>query len=244
MDEAGTSKHDPYVVVAGIVVHGDEQLIPLEEHFELLVEKHIPKSDHAGFVFHMKDIWTGTKYYKDRETWPIERRIAIMEDLVAIPGRFDLPIAFGFVRRADFVKRHPQIADDTRSIDISSHAVVFSACTFVIDRLMREVWPTEIVQLVAEDHEHARATIREVHALFRDQDRILREELTDEMLPLRRIRNSILFANKQESRPLQAADACAFFIRGHLRAHPEAERFYETLKEQMIVLPKGEEPHG
>ena len=61
------------------------------------------------------------------------------------------------------------------------------------------------------------------------------------MLPLQRIRGSVQFADKGESRPLQIADMCAFFIRAHLRRHPEAEQFYEKLKRWMIVLPKGEE---
>ncbi len=46
IDEAGTSKYDPYAVVAGVVVHGDDELIPLEEHLEGLARKHIPPEDH------------------------------------------------------------------------------------------------------------------------------------------------------------------------------------------------------
>ena len=241
IDEAGTSKYDPYVVVAGVVVHGDDELIPLEEHLEGLARKHIPPEDHENFVFHMKDIWSGTKYYKNRDNWPIERRVAIMEDLVAVPERFEMPISFGFLEKAEFIRRHGEYTDNARAIDISTHAAAFSACTFVIEKLMREVWPEEIAQLVAEDQEHARATIRAVHAFFRDPNELRRQGVVDDMLPLQRIRGGIQFANKGESRPLQIADMCAFFIRGHLRRHPEAEKFLENLKRWMIVLPKGEE---
>ena len=37
--------------MAGILVHGDIQLARVEEYLSSLVEKHIPKEDHFGFVF-------------------------------------------------------------------------------------------------------------------------------------------------------------------------------------------------
>jgi hypothetical protein len=240
MDEAGTSKHDPYAVVAGIVVHGDDQIIPLEEHLEYLVQKHIPAEDREGFVFHMTNVWSGTKYYKNRDIWPIERRVEIMDDLVEVPERFELPIAFGFVDKADHVKRHPGIADDTKKVGIFTHAVAFSTCTLVVEKLMREVWPDEIAQLVAEDNDHAQATVRSVHASYRNPRDPMYSEIDHELLPHQRIRGSVQFAGKSESRPLQVADMCAFFIRGHLNGRSNAERFYDRLKRRMIVLPKGE----
>ena len=51
LDEAGISKHEPYAVVAGVMVHGDTQVIPLEEHLNALIQKHIPEENRDGFVF-------------------------------------------------------------------------------------------------------------------------------------------------------------------------------------------------
>ena len=52
LDEGGISQHEPFVVVAGVIVHGDEQLIPLEKKLDRLIRKHIPEEQQPGFVFH------------------------------------------------------------------------------------------------------------------------------------------------------------------------------------------------
>jgi hypothetical protein len=52
MDESGSSRRDPIVVEAGVIIHGDDQVIPVEEHLEGLVEKHIPEDKREGFYFH------------------------------------------------------------------------------------------------------------------------------------------------------------------------------------------------
>ena len=61
-------------------------------------------------------------------------------------------------------------------------------------------------------------------------DRNLVEEVT-----LQRIRGPVHYAYKEESRPLQLADTCAFFIRGNLCGHWRAEQFYRELEYKMQV---------
>jgi hypothetical protein len=51
LDEGGISQREPFAVVAGVVVHGDKQLIPLELEIQRLVRKHIPQEHQDGFVF-------------------------------------------------------------------------------------------------------------------------------------------------------------------------------------------------
>ena len=85
------------------IVHGGHQLVPVEVHLQGLVEKHIPPEDRAGFVFHATDIWSNGKYFKDRQRWPLERRLPILEALADIPASFGLPIVLG-VSRKDYVK--------------------------------------------------------------------------------------------------------------------------------------------
>jgi hypothetical protein len=53
MDEAGTSLLSTHAVVAGVPVHGDKELVPLEDHCERLAVKHIPANNRNGFVFHI-----------------------------------------------------------------------------------------------------------------------------------------------------------------------------------------------
>ena len=45
MDGAGTSRREPFVVVAAVMIYADTQLIPVEECLEELVEKGIPEGD-------------------------------------------------------------------------------------------------------------------------------------------------------------------------------------------------------
>lgn len=39
MDKSGLSKREPILIEAAIIVHGDDQVIPVEEYLESLVEK-------------------------------------------------------------------------------------------------------------------------------------------------------------------------------------------------------------
>jgi hypothetical protein len=59
---------------------------------------------------------------------------------------------------------------------------------------------------------------------------------------LSRVVDTVLFAEKSESSPLQVADACAFAIKRHLMKTPEADRFYKSLVRKMVIGPKAEAP--
>jgi hypothetical protein len=241
LDEGGISQYEPRVVVAGVFVDGDKQLIRLEQALDAIVRKHIPEKDWDGFVLHAKDIWGGGKYFNDRDRWPIEKRAKILDDLVAIPSRLEIPVIFNWVDRADIATRHnaeglmPQ-----RDFDVSCHAVAFAGCMLKIEEFMRRVWVNEIAQVVAEDNPEARSTIKGVVELFKQPTRMLRPLIGhSDVLPLERIRGSVQFASKSESRPLQLADACAFLIRRRLYKHDNnSARFYNKLKPWMLVLPR------
>ena len=74
MDESGLSSREPLLVEAGIIVHGDEQVIPIEEHLERLVEKHIPAHQREGFFFHATDIYGGGdkhSIFHDKQNGPM-----------------------------------------------------------------------------------------------------------------------------------------------------------------------------
>src|ERR1700722_12597625 len=89
MDESGLAKREPILVEAGIIVHGDDQVVPVEQYLESLVEKHIPADQRAAFFFHATDIYGGGDkncIFHDKDEWPDERRWAILDDLVAVPA--------------------------------------------------------------------------------------------------------------------------------------------------------------
>jgi Protein of unknown function (DUF3800) len=245
LDEGGIAQHEPYAVVAGMFVHGDEQVIPLENRLEELVQKHIPENDREGFVFHAADIWGGGKYFKDKDVWPWERRAEILDDLVAIPGQLEIPVVYSWITKAE---RRPHIEQELRAkgreprpydFEIAYHSIAFASCVLRIEQMMRDVWPDEIAQVIAEDNSDARKSIKGVLQILKSPARIKAAGLTDvRMLPLQRIRGSVQFAEKSENRPLQLADTCAFIIRRRYYRHNErSARFYDKLKPWMMVLP-------
>lgn len=244
LDEGGISRHEPRVVVAGVFVHGDKQLVPLERALDAIVRKHIPEKDWDGFVLHAKDVWGGGKYFSDRDRWPVEKRARILDDLVSIPSQLNIPVVFNWVDRANIAARHNVDGlMSQRDFDVSCHAVAFAGCMLRIEEFMRRVWKDEIAQVVAEDNPDARSTIRGVVDLFKHPSRMLRPLVGhSDVLPLERIRGSVQFANKSESRSLQLADACAFLIRRRLYKHDaNSARFYDKLKPWMLVLPREDE---
>jgi hypothetical protein len=240
LDEGGISRHEPIVVVAGAFVHGDEQLTPLEIALRQLVQKHIPKEDHSGFVFHAKDIWSGSKYFKDEEKWPLQKRLNILHDLARLPRKLDIPIVYEAVERAKIqfsgAEREPTPNEHSEGV----HAVAFTSCTLRIEEFMRTLWPFEVAQMVAENNDQVRAALKGVHALLRDPTKSKGGLHSSNLLPLRQIRNSVHFASKDESGPLQLADLCAFIIRGHLTKHRHNPPLYDRIRSMLLRLPKNE----
>jgi hypothetical protein len=216
LDEGGISQHEPVAVVAGVIVHGDEQLVPLEKELNNLIAKHIPEEHRDGFVFHAKDIWSGTgRVFGDRQRWTLDRRLVILRALARIPRKLDIPIVFESYRKDD-LKNQPDLKDKTltaHEMSIGVHAIAFSGCTLRIEEYMRAFFPSEVAQIVAEDNDQARKMIKEVHQRFRRADK-LPELQKIGLIPLQHIRGSVHFADKNESAPLQIADLCAFLIRG------------------------------
>jgi hypothetical protein len=103
MDESGLSRREPVLIEAAIIVHGDEQVVPVEDHLESLVEKHIPQDKRDGFFFHATDIYGGggkNCIFCNKEEWPDERRWAILDDFVIVPSKFGLPICVSIIEKS------------------------------------------------------------------------------------------------------------------------------------------------
>jgi hypothetical protein len=59
LDEAGNSPGEGLLVVGGVLIDADRKLGGVENHFSILLQKHIPLEDRAGFIFHASDVWSG-----------------------------------------------------------------------------------------------------------------------------------------------------------------------------------------
>jgi len=109
VDEAGISNkaQEPVLVVAAVIVDADKQFVALERQIDNIVARHIPQEHQAGFVFHASQLFNGGGkiFTRDNAAWPLEKRLAIADELAAIPARFHLPLTMTFVPRAEFPSR-------------------------------------------------------------------------------------------------------------------------------------------
>jgi hypothetical protein len=112
LDESGRSRHEPIIVVAGIIVHGDRTYRKLEECIRRLTVAVIPEEDRDGFIFHAGDLFQGTGYFKDREKWPREKRFPILRSLAEMPRKLWIPIVFGHFDKSEKPNRQVREYND------------------------------------------------------------------------------------------------------------------------------------
>jgi hypothetical protein len=242
IDEGGISRDEPFAVVAGVFVHGDEQLIPLEKELERLKQKYIPEEEQKDFVFHATEIWSGTgKVFKNREKWPLHLRLSILHDLARIPCRLNIPIVYHGYERAKYAATEAEIKRAGREPTdferhVAVHATAFCVTILRTEEIMRVKWASEVAQLVAEDNDQVRSLVRGTQEIFLDPSKADGPVHPNKILPLRKIRGSIHFAKKSESPPLQLADICAFIIRGHLAKHPKVGPLYGRIRRALALI--------
>lgn len=238
LDEAGTSAHEPHLVVCGVMIDADRLLIAVEDYLDSLADKYVHAHQRDGFVFHATDIWSGSGIYKDAYIWPAQTRFDMLEALAATPAKFDLPVSLGWVDKARFEVAPKQDGYSKEQIANTAHAVAFAECAQGIEFMMREIGNDEIALLIGEDVGHMRAILKEAHQICRDPKLAAPHQIDElPLYPYRKIRDTIHFAKKPESRPLQLADVCACIVRAHLIKNRHAPRYYDVLKPQLLYHP-------
>jgi len=239
LDESGISRREPILVVVGVIVHGDDQVVPVEDHLEQLVEKHIPADKRDGFYFHATEIYGGGKkdcIFHDKTVWPDERRWAILDDLVAVPAKFGLPICAGIIERAKWPPKTPDRPHTQQEIDVAAHAMAIIQCEFGVELWLRTNTEKEITHIVAEDNGEVRLAAKEAHILLKNPHEMAKEGFKDHpILPFKRIRDGLQFTTKAESRLLQIADVCAWAMRRAANNAPNADRFYVPMRDQVVI---------
>jgi hypothetical protein len=234
MDESGSSPREPVVVAAAVIIHGDDQVIPIEEHLEKLIEKHIPEKQRFDFAFHATDLYHGggkKSIFSDKKIWTQEKRWAIIDDLVSVPSLFNIPICYGMVKKSEF--EESILIKNPRRV-LTSHAMAIVLCELNIERWMTKNTNNEITHIVAEDNNEVREAARISHVLLRHKALKSMIEVSKYPLPLRRIRDGLQFTSKRESMLLQVADVCAWSIRRLLNGAPDCDRFYRPLYHQIV----------
>jgi hypothetical protein len=236
VDDAGLSNphHEPFTVVAGFILHADSLWKTLERELASIIERHIPPEIRPGFVLHATELFSGGKTLT-RDQWPRERRWAILDELVALPARYQLPVVFACVDRAHYGERSSGKNPSKQDLMIGGHAAAFFAAASFCERWLRKNAPEEIAVIVAENNDQSRGLIQYAHGFARDQK--LAEEwgfAVPGHFPLTRIIDTPHFASKTQVSLLQLADACAFSIKKRLVGARDSERFFLPLADHLI----------
>jgi hypothetical protein len=201
--------------VAGVVVHGDNDSVELEDQFDELVERYIPEDDRPGFIFHATDLFHGGPYF-DRQRWPREVRLQILNDLAKVIKDLSLPVVAGFYKKEGF---GAGVLSPTES-EIFKHGIMHTMaaidCAMWADRWLEKFSPNENAVVIAEDVDRVKRLIKAAIRVLRSEDLILKNGLGAVIgpvgLPLKRIVDTVHFAEKADARALQLADLCAFTL--------------------------------
>lgn len=243
LDEAGRSRHEPTIVVAGIVVHGDRTYRPVVRRLAEIRADFLPERDRKNFLFHATDIFHGSgRYFKNRDLWPKDRRHALLGTIARLPQELGMPIAFGYHHKAESqqIEREAQIHDRAARrahfIDAMEHVLAFGRAEIVIETQMHLFPRNEICMVIAEDTDRVKAAVKLLHAKFRDPEQIASIPALARLqqLPLQKIEDTPHFASKAESAPLQVADTCAFLIMRRLARREDSQALFELIAPQLV----------
>lgn len=105
LDEAGTDRKAPWLCVAGVIVHGDQQWPEIDKRIGALIEKYVPPEKRPGFAFHATDIFHGSGDVFDRrkpEWADQEKRISVLLDLAGIIEDLKLPVVLGHYEKEKY----------------------------------------------------------------------------------------------------------------------------------------------
>lgn len=229
LDESGISsaKHDTFVVVAGVILHKDQQWQALNEGFQTIIEQYVPAEKRAGFVFHAKDIWHGSGAF-DRKTYQHDRA-AVLDALVGLLVKLELPVVWGVCNRLT-VEEHLNTEYDGGSekrVKQVAYMAAFFDAVLKADTWASRYAPSEFLEVVIENNYELRMFAKGVYKKYRNQDKELLEVLPG--VPMTRIVESPNFVYKDDSPPLQLADLCAFIIMRRLKHCAKIARYVDPI---------------
>lgn len=238
LDDAGLSnpRHEPFTVVAGPLVDADAQWLEIEHYLSELADEYAPKSQRDEFYFHATELFSGGGFFP-RDKWAKEDRWKILDQLVAIPRKFKLPITFGIFEKSKIMARYPNMSGADRTV--YCHTIAFTVAAFAADWFLRngeDIRPGEVGSIVVENNDQSRKMIRGMHQFMKNpKNHELFRTTHFGSLSIKRIIGTPHFEEKAGASLLQIADACAFAIKRHYMKTPESDRFYQPLKPGLLL---------
>ena len=227
LDEGGSDFKAPVLAVAGILVHGDHEWPEVNRRIDVLIEKWIPEADRPGFIFHAKDIFHGARYFDRRKPeWADQaKRVKSLDEIAFIIEEMHLPVVAGFYSKEKFGAGVLTSAEGPKFRGNLIHGTAAADCLLGADEWLSKYAPTELATVVHEDGTPAKPLIKVILRVLRNREQLLQQGLEEKHLaefhlPLTRIVDTVHFADKQDAKPLQLADLCAFILARGMKDAP------------------------
>ncbi len=248
IDEAGISNptQEPYLVVAGVIVHGDGQMAQVRSQLRKVVKNWIPPEQQEGFIFHATELFNGGGKVFVREPkgtpnrkWPLEKRLEIAKDIGKIFKANKLPIAFSGIERKTFplteTARQGWDQLSAKQKIINTHVTAHVVATMKVDVWLRQNAPNEHAMMIVEDNQQAKKLIHSTHQYY--QERKLETMLDDrerKYFPLRKIVEDPLFQEKRPASALQLADFAAYVIKRRLMGSSICDVSFDLIQPHIV----------
>lgn len=239
LDEAGISrpKDEPFVVTAGVVIHGDSQWMPVSDYLQEMIDEYEPPE---GF-FHAFKLYGGLSPYERDNGWGEDKRFEVLEQLAHIPEDFDLPVVYGIAERAKVAKKYPE--KSPAEADKFAHLSSAVICMMQVERYMRMVAQTELAEVVIEDSPHIREAIKDASRFFKNPVGCHLDDFELQYLPIRQVMGVPQFTEKRDASVLQIADVCAYVIKRQMMRDPKIERFFNPFAKRLAFAHDDEPDH-
>jgi hypothetical protein len=219
--------------VAGVIVHSDTQIGPLEDALQAIVDEHVDESRRDGFILHASALFSGNKNELPPELWEESIRLRMLDQIMAIPGKLKLPICIGYVDTKKFAESKKAKEAKKQELRIAMHAAAIAECVMAIEQWMRGN-TKEVADIVVENNDEVRKAARKTHVLMKSNRAAETLNIMNkELLPLVRIKDGINFQFKEESKALQLADACSWCYFKQLGRDSRTSHLYARLKPQI-----------
>jgi len=217
-DEAGVgdATHEPFTVVAAVVIHPDEQWGGVNSAINSIVDGLVSEQSRPAFEF------KAARLFKRRDKG---NNAEILHRFLSIIPEHGLAVAAGIVERAWVYGR-------SGSEDIGLlQDTAFVLCATCVETLFKRSIPDEKGLWIADRTRYEKLMKTSLRA---NQERAV--DLTIPLMHLEHIVDTIYFGNSHESRMLQLADACNAIVKQHFMGTPAAEEFYRIIEPSLVQI--------
>lgn len=240
LDEAGISspRHEPFLVVAGVLVQMDMQFRKVEAAVRALVDASGPEHHYLmgeNYSFQAKELWHGTGAFP-RDQYSRTARMDILGRLVDIIVENGLVVVFGYVNRAD-ARQDLEMESSARNEQPTAKQVLqrelgmaYFRCIKRIEAYMRESAGAELCSVVFENNHETRGHISWLQQCLTVKVDKAGHYEQGEFFESHHIVEAPMFSDKKQSPVIQLADIAAFVLKRHLQKCSHIAPLFERLR--------------